>query len=110
MYLELLITASGAEASVAGAYEASDHMPEVGSYLLVLATTTIAFFENVDPPTQCTQVHNAFLAWQRACVEGLIETLSSDGRASPETNRRQGLAAGAYEQALGRLSPRLVQE
>jgi hypothetical protein len=109
MYLELLITASGAEASVAGAYEASDHMPEVGSYLLVLTTTTIAFFETMDPPAQCTQVHNAFLAWQRAYVEGLIEAVSNGGRASPETSRRQGLAATAYEKALTRLSPHPVQ-
>jgi hypothetical protein len=103
MYLELLITASGAESSVAGAYEASDHMPEVGSYFLLLATTTIAFFEALEPPAQCVQVHNAFLTWQRACVETLMEELSTE-RVLSDTSRRQGLAATAYEQALRSLS------
>jgi hypothetical protein len=100
MYLELLETELGVQGALASAYFASGRSREIG--MLALATNSVAraFFEKVEPPVECVELHQSFLRWQELGIDALAEELKENPNSDTDLERRFAAAAEHFHQAL----------
>jgi hypothetical protein len=104
MYIELLTTAVGIQERVAAGFTASGRIPELGLYFLSLNYLTVAFFENLDPPASCIDLHARFLEWERLGISALEQELKTGMPLDSEAARNFGEAGRAFGKALSVLT------
>jgi hypothetical protein len=100
VYLELLQTELGVQGTLCTAYVASGRSREVGMLALALNSVARAFFEEIEPPEACADVHRAFLRWQELGIDALAEELKDSRTSDGERGRRFAEAAGTFRATL----------
>ena len=100
MYLELLTTATAIQQDLATAYTQTDRLEEVGHYFRTLNLATLLFFEQVEPPAACREIHAAFLKWQKLGQEALAEEIAAGEPVDTDTTRRYLAASREFSQAM----------
>ena len=100
MYLELLATATATQQDLATAYTQTGRLGEVGQYFRALNMATVLFFEQVEPPPACQEVHEAFLKWQRLGQEALAEEIEAGEPVETEATRRYIAASQEFAKAM----------
>ncbi|MCB9079684.1 MAG: hypothetical protein H6631_18925 [Anaerolineaceae bacterium] len=100
MYLELLTTATAIQQDLVTAYTQTDRLAEVGQYFRALNMATVLFFEQVEPPAACREVHTAFLNWQKLGQAALAEEIAAGEPVETETTRRYVAASQEFTRAM----------
>ena len=100
MYLELVTTVVAIQRDLACIYAASGRMGELGAYFIALNYTTLKFFEQIEPPPKCTQLHVALLKWETLGLEALAEELEAGVPINSETTCHFAEAAQEFNDAL----------
>ncbi|HRV94636.1 MAG TPA: hypothetical protein P5526_20930 [Anaerolineae bacterium] len=100
MYLELLATATATQQDLATAYTQTGRLAEVGQYFRALNIATTLFFEQVEPPAALSEVHAAFLNWQKLGQEALAEEIAAGEPVDNDTTRRYVEANQEFAQAM----------
>jgi hypothetical protein len=84
MFVELLITCSAAQRELIKAYEATDRLREVGLYVLAQQISSLAYFQQFEPPHACRALYQAFMNWQHLGIETLAAELDSNQAVDPK--------------------------
>ena len=85
MYLELLTTATAIQQDLAMAYAQTDRPAPLGQYFQAVNMATTLYFEQIEPPAECRDVHETFLNWQRLGQAALNEELEAGEPVASDT-------------------------
>lgn len=100
MYLELIITATAVQQELANAYVQSNRMPEIGQYFLAINLANVSFFEQIEAPSRCADLHRAFLDWQTLGNQALAEELKAGMLVESEITRRFAASSKHFSDTL----------